>query len=186
MLYRTTGKAIAEAIGVTPGRVSQLRREGMPDSSIEAAVAWYRRRVNPARSTGQKFSRRSRQASHDADGGCTVPDAPRSSAELARVFELAPLAVLALRAGTFGGLEAELRAALSAVPLHERALVSLDFDVWSALTAEFRRELDALVRADGGFGLAPDAPADDPDDVTWANHVVYAVAAGEAWITSPE
>lgn len=41
---------IAKELGVTPGRVSQLKKQGMPVGSMDAARAWYAERVD------QKFS----------------------------------------------------------------------------------------------------------------------------------
>lgn len=41
---------IAKELGITEGRVSQLKRDGMPIESLSAALAWYQERVD------QKFS----------------------------------------------------------------------------------------------------------------------------------
>ncbi len=185
MVYRTTGKAIAEAIGVSPGRVSQLRREGMPDSSIEAAVAWYRRRVNPARSTGQRFSHRSRQASHDADGSGSPRDALGSTDALERVAELQEFARTALAIGSFEIVEASLRESLRAVRLTDRAHVQLDSDVWRALSADVLREIEAD-QADGGptrSQMAADFEALTDEEKRQMAAFWYSVAAGE--ITVP-
>lgn len=54
MDYQPKGREVAEALGISPGRVSQLRKEGMPVDSIASASAWYRRRVDQGRSFGAK------------------------------------------------------------------------------------------------------------------------------------
>ena len=41
---------IAKELGVSEGRISQMKRDGMPTHSLSAAVAWYQERVD------QKFS----------------------------------------------------------------------------------------------------------------------------------
>ena len=166
MIYRATGKAIAQAIGVTPGRVSQLRKDGMPDSSVEAAVAWYRRRVDPARAAGQR--------------GPPAPSAepPERAAGLAaarRVAELAPLADVALQAGRFALIERDLRAALAAVPPELRGQVRLPVSVFRELVASVH---DLVVSAAGESPGGLEA-ASDPDEAAWLAGFWYGVAAGE-------
>jgi hypothetical protein len=46
-MARLQRKSIAAALGVTPGRVSQMAKQGMPTNSIEAALAWKRQNVVP-------------------------------------------------------------------------------------------------------------------------------------------
>lgn len=65
MDYQPKGREVAEALGISPGRVSQLRKEGMPVDSIASASAWYRRRVDQGRSFGAK--RGARMASSQAE-----------------------------------------------------------------------------------------------------------------------
>jgi transcriptional regulator with XRE-family HTH domain len=43
---------IARALGITPGRVTQLKKKGMPNYSIEAARAWKAQHIAPV--TGSK------------------------------------------------------------------------------------------------------------------------------------
>jgi hypothetical protein len=54
MNNRPKQREIAEALGLSPGRISQLRADGMPTTSIEAARDWYRRRVDQVRSFGAR------------------------------------------------------------------------------------------------------------------------------------
>lgn len=45
-----SGRSIAVALGVSPGRVSQLKAQGMPTDTVAAAQDWYARHVD------QKFA----------------------------------------------------------------------------------------------------------------------------------
>jgi predicted transcriptional regulator len=47
---RLKQSTIAKELGITEGRVSQLKRDGMPTESLSEAVAWYRERID------QKYS----------------------------------------------------------------------------------------------------------------------------------
>lgn len=54
MADRLTNLDLARELGVTPQRVSVLKREGMPVDSIEAALAWREERRNAARARAPK------------------------------------------------------------------------------------------------------------------------------------
>lgn len=54
MDYRPTQREIAEALGLSPGRISQLVKEGMPVASVAAAAGWYKKRVDQVRSFGAR------------------------------------------------------------------------------------------------------------------------------------
>jgi hypothetical protein len=138
MSIQPTGKAIAQALGLSAGRISQLRRDGMPVDSIEAARAWYARRVDLGRSYGQRV-----RAARPAGG-----------AALNRVVGLAARAEVALVAGRFGEVEAELRAALADVPPGRRGAVELSTAVWDALVGD----VAAVLRE---FAEPADLPSDD-------------------------
>lgn len=62
MAEKPTGEQLAEALGITEGRVSQLKKEGMPTDSIEAAKAW----------------RANRKAANERAGHIAIPVQPIS------------------------------------------------------------------------------------------------------------
>lgn len=164
MAYRVSNIDIANALGVTPGRVSQLRADGMPAESIEQALAWYRRRVSPARAAGQRLARRWRPGAAPAGGG----EARQ------RVEALGRWAMSALVAGRFYEAEADLRAALAAVPLEDRLTVELDREVWGALTADVLQAVRDALRDE------PSAePPSNVDVDEFMGHFWFAAAAGE-------
>jgi phage terminase Nu1 subunit (DNA packaging protein) len=51
-----SGRSIAVALGVSPGRVSQLKAQGMPTETVAAAQDWYARNVDQkyAPTTGKR------------------------------------------------------------------------------------------------------------------------------------
>jgi len=70
-------ETIARALGVSGGRVSQLKGQGMPTDSVDAAKAWYAEHVDqkyspkpPARTTADEtdiFESRAKRERHEAD-----------------------------------------------------------------------------------------------------------------------
>jgi len=164
---KPTGRAIAEALGVTAARVSQLVRDGMPATSIEDACAWYRRRVNPVRAVGQRMARARRAAAAAtlgaSEGGGLLhrllPDADRARAE-----------------GRFSEVEHQTRAILSAVPEDERASVLVPRELAEALTAEVVALLAGTESAAAGGALA--SPMTDADAANMGAFW-FAVMAGE-------
>lgn len=54
MTQKLTNMQIAEALGITPQRVSTMRREGMPTESIDAIIAWRTAREEARRSKAPK------------------------------------------------------------------------------------------------------------------------------------
>lgn len=165
-----TGRQIAAHLGITPGRVSQLKHEGLPTDSIEAAERWYRANVDPVRSIGNRLSRGApipkwpdnRQAAVQRDG----------AAALDRAARLGDAAHHALAAGAFGVMEPELRAALRAVPLADRSRLELPEDVLEELCADVL----AVARK---FDDEADRGALSDEDVEWLGDFWYRVAAGE-------
>lgn len=162
-----TGRQIATHLGITPGRVSQLKHEGLPTDSIEAAERWYRANVDPVRSIGNRLSR-----------GAAVPkwSSPAASRDdtgaLGRAEALGTAAHYALAAGAFEQIEPELRAALRAVPAADRARLELPEDVLEELCAA------VLAVARGFDDEAAREPLSD-EDVEWLGDFWYRVAAGE-------
>lgn len=163
-IYKPTGREIAKALGVSPPRVSQLRRDGMPTESVEAALAWYRRRVDPLRSHGQRASLAARR------------EVEQQTAAVQRALELASGGEVALAAGTFDGIESELRAALRAVAPADRARLALPAAVWRVLTADVYAVVDAHEDVEGPLTA---------DDAGWLGDFWYGVAAGEIRVAGP-
>ena len=54
MADKLTNMQIAEALGITPQRVSAMRREGMPTESIDAIIAWRTARDETRRTRAPK------------------------------------------------------------------------------------------------------------------------------------
>jgi hypothetical protein len=157
-------REIAEALGLSPGRISQLRRDGMPVDSIEAARAWYSRRVDLARSLGQRNRpvqpRRARA------------EQPSGEAALGRVVVLAARAEVALAVGRFAEIEPGLRAALADVPPEHRPLIELSMPLWEALCGDVL----AVVRE---FAEPGDAAVElPPEDLSRMAAFWHAVACG--------
>ena len=177
---RPSGKAIAQALGVSESRVSQLKRDGMPVDDIAAALAWYRRRVDTGRSFGQRH--RAGRAQPEPP-----PDAPASSgADLAQLRRLGDLAGRQLEAGhPLGVLADDLRAALRAVLCSESPAtwpeIKLPAAVWTELMAEFL----ALVHDIETEGVHdPEALNEAADDE--ANETMVLFAAGLLVVANPE
>lgn len=165
-----TGREIARHLGVHPSRVSQLRREGLPVDSLEAAERWYRANVDMVRSIGNRLSRGAPVPKWAADRGA---EAQHDSA-LERAGALGTAAHYALEAGAFEQIEPELRAALRAVPIADRSRLKLPEDVFDALCADVLADIKAHEKP-GDFTDA----AIPPEDVEWLADFWFRVAAGE-------
>ena len=48
-------KDLAQALGVTPGMVSKLKRKGMPTDDVEKAKRWRKRHLEPGRVKGVRY-----------------------------------------------------------------------------------------------------------------------------------
>jgi hypothetical protein len=170
MVYHPTGRGIARHLGISPGRVSQLKAAGMPTDTIEAAERWYRANVDQVRSIGNRLSR-----------GAPMPPAPApdGSAALARAEALGTAAHYALAAGVFDQVEGEMRAALRAVPPADRRRLELPEDVLEALCAEVRE--DILAHEKPGDAVEGSISAEDAE---WLGDFWYSVAAGERGLAS--
>ncbi len=168
---KPTGRAIAEALGVTAARVSQLVRDGMPATSIEDACAWYRRRVNPVRAVGQRMARARRAAA------AATPSTSTSTSEGGGLLHRLLLDADRARAeGRFSEVEHQMRAILSAVPEDDRASVLVPRELAEALTAEVVALLAGTESAPAGGALA--SPLTDAD-AAYMGAFWFAVMAGE-------
>lgn len=144
-----TQEEIAAELGVSGAAVSKLKARGMPTHSADAARAWRAAHLHPGR-------RRN-------DPG----PSPRTLAERAQA--LVPVASAALKAGRFGLVVDELRAALRAVPTSHRDWVRCEPELW-----------DALIGAEALQCLAgdPSAPLSD-DEASYVGAVCFELASGE-------
>jgi hypothetical protein len=112
---------IAAALQVSPGRVSQLVRDGMPTYSLEAAVAWKTQHVAPIMRRAESLSSNARgQASLAAANAIRRPDAdPTPSEWVAGVEALGGHVLDSIQAGkrrAAAGLLTALRQLLRAMP----------------------------------------------------------------------
>lgn len=112
--------AIARAIGVAKSRITALKAQGMPVHSIEAAQAWRRTHLNPARTKPPP-----RPPSHPA---------PSPAVLTAQTLMEAAGLVLAA-GGSIEPLIPGLRRAMRAVPPHQRDDVELNPEVMRVLLA---------------------------------------------------
>lgn len=127
---------IAEALGVTAGRVSQLKADGMPVDSVEAARAWYKRRVDPARSFGQRHAmgRHPSPVRIDDDEDDADDEGPTPAARIGLVCVVALAAADASANGyDIHAYLPALRLALADVPPNDHRFIALPLEVWRAL-----------------------------------------------------
>jgi len=140
MSTKPSQKAIARALGVSASRISQLKREGMDVSSIAAAEAWCKRRLDPTRRFGQRHSiARTRtepaalvdDGDDDDDGG---DDDPTDAARIGIVCVLAEAANALIAEGhDVAPYRQALLARLSEMPPDCRRFVAIPKAVWTML-----------------------------------------------------
>ncbi|MGE3773434.1 MAG: hypothetical protein AB7I32_10945 [Gammaproteobacteria bacterium] len=143
MSTKPSQKAIARALGVSASRISQLKREGMDVSSIAAAEAWCKRRLDPARRFGQRHSiARTRtepaalvdDGDDDDDGGDGGDDDPTDAARIGIVCVLAEAANALIAEGhDVAPYRQALLARLSEMPPDCRRFVAIPKAVWTVL-----------------------------------------------------
>lgn len=161
-MVKPTKKKIAEAIGVSQPMVSKYVRQGMPVYSIEAAIRWREQHIDPLRRKEWLLGTRA------------GPSTEQLLDRVARLFDLAAV--------NYARHEADLRAALRAVPPRLRPTVPLRVDV--------AHKLLAPALAVGADLLQPgaDMPEDEAEEM---GAIVYAICAGEIiasggkWLISP-
>jgi len=174
MSIKPTGRQIAEALGISAGRVSQLKRDGMPVDSVAAASSWYRRRVDIARSYGQKHAAALRRPVPALRRPSPALPAEVSTGDaVAAAVALAVEAEALLEAGRFVEVEAELRQALHAVPTEYRGLLALPCNVLDALCADMLRD----IRENAEPGDFVESMSEQ--DAEFMGSFWFAVAAGE-------
>ena len=146
--------ALAKALGLAKSRITAMKKEGMPVHSVAAAQAWRVERHNVARR--KPLPRRA------------TPSQPQPSGLAIKATELLVLASEALEAGrNIDVLVPTLRAAMAAVPRHERDSVGLPVNVMDQLVAH----VSALI---------PPSDTSPPSDGPEMSHQ-EAQATGEMW-----
>lgn len=164
-----TKKELAALLGISGAMVTRHSKRGMPTDSLERALRWRKRHLEPGRVKGTRFDSNYQpipQTDHP------VPPVP-VGAYLARARGLLNVASLALSAGgCVDELIPGLRAALAAVPAPDRNGLLFPQNVMDLLTADVAAQLP---RSDSEVVTADmtDAEADSMG-LFW-----YGVAAGE-------
>ncbi len=159
--------AIARAIGCAKSRITALKAQGMPVHSIEAAIAWRRTHLNPARTKPPP------------------PAPPPPSAALLTAQDLMEAAGLVLAAGgSIDPLIPGLRRALRAVPPHERDHVGMQLEVMRVLLAPLLALIDSE-KAASPDTTEPPPEEDDEAGQQFAGSWLYAVACGEVKVNLP-
>ena len=175
---------LAELLGISKGAASIQAGRGMPTHSLEAAQAWRKAHLNPARVKGTRFDqyRKPKQRQPVQPLPASEPTGPEPA-----WFEIASavleLAAVVLRSGqSIEAMVPTLRAALACVPVHERDALPLPLDVMRVLVADV---LALLPPKEGNLLNDDGSPVwyqgkDMPDDEAAEMNVFwYRVAAGE-------
>lgn len=158
---------IAAAIGCAKSRITVLKGMGMPVHSIEAAIAWRRTHLNPAR----------------AKPPPRPPTHPTPSAAVLTAQELMDAAGLVLAAGgRIEPLTPSLRRALRAVPPAQRDDVELNLEVMRVLLAPL---LELIDREKAANHDTTEPPPDDDEAAAEAGSWLYAIACGEVKFNPP-
>lgn len=128
-------KELATLLGLSGAMVTKLAKRGMPTDSLERAQRWRKRHLEPGRVKGVRF---------DSNYKPSAPAQPTRPAidHLAEAAELLNVAAVALSAGAcIDALIGALRAALAAVPAHERDRLLLPVNVMDLLVADVAAQL---------------------------------------------
>lgn len=169
---KLTQGAIAEALGISQARVSQLSRRGMPTNDVERARAWRDANLQPAMVAGHaRDDTESAPVAH-APPEASPPGANHAYFEARAKRETAEAALAELelaqkrgdlvdRAGVARAAMAAgrlMRDMLLAVPpkiASELAAIDSPNEVETRLAAELRRVLADIARLSAGGTIAP-------------------------------
>lgn len=144
-------KELAELIGVSPSMISRLAKRGMPTDSLERALRWRKRHLEPGRTVGNRFDPSKPQPQgqepkappiHHSDPvpveGLSAPavrvvpvDLGERLRDLARVAELLEWRIMAGQSEFVGVLVERLRSMLRGIPA--AACPALPLCVWREL-----------------------------------------------------
>lgn len=178
-------KELATLLGISGAMVSKLAKRGMPTDSLERAQRWRARHLEPGRVKGVRFD------SHYKPSAPAQPTRPAID-HLAEAAGLLNVAAVALSAGAcIDALIGALRAALAAVPAHERDRLLLPANVMDLLVADVAALLpssnnaplgdgdDALPRSSNGARLDESDGEMTDQEAIEMGHFWYRAAAGE-------
>lgn len=166
---------LAELLGISKGATSRQVARGMPNQSLEAAQAWRKKNIDPARIKGTRFDahyKRGKQPTRDAQEG-----------SLERAAALMDHAALELERGrSIDDVVPLLRKYMAAVPRHQRDLLGLHLAVMEVLVAHVLASLPAREtnpRNDDGTPFYCDGAGMSDEDAQTAGEIWYEIAAGE-------
>lgn len=169
---------LAELLGISKGAASRLAARGMPTDSLEAAQAWRKTHLNPSRVKGARF---------DAYRKPHQP-APRAhqDANLVHASALMTLASDTLDGGkTIDALVPTLRAAMAAVPRHERDAMGISMPVWEVLLGHVLDRLPPKtgnLTTDDGTPFYCDGETMSDEEAQSVGEDWYRIACGEIQI----
>jgi hypothetical protein len=146
---------LAREIGLSPAAVSRLKQRGMPVHSTQAARAWREANLDPA------LMKQARSPAERAPLGAIRVDIARQFGQLALI--------------EFATWEAQLRAAMGAVPVPWRERVELPVEVWDQLVGDLHGLEDG----------SPGAEGNDEVDDDFVGDILYRLASGEAAMLAP-
>lgn len=164
-----TGKELAKALGISPQMVSKLRKRGMPTDSLERALRWRRRNLEPGRVKGVRVDTLSPLRADD-------DDVERQRAELLQLELVSRLGVYVERDG--GASLPSLQRAMRDLAPRLRPRVRLPLAAWDAL---LRAAGDNVVPALAGDPAGDAAMADE--ELAAADDALYELACGlRRWV----
>ncbi len=136
-------KDLATLLGISGAMVTRLAKRGMPTDSLERAQRWRKRHLEPGRVKGVRFDGNYKSSEQ------AQPTRPGPAIDhLAAATGLLNVAAAALSAGAcIDALIGALRAALAAVPEHERERLLLPVNVMDLLVADVAALLPASSNA---------------------------------------
>lgn len=178
---------LAELLGISKGAASIQAGRGMPMHSLEAAQAWRKAHLDPARVKGTRFDQYRKPKPRQQVQPLPAPEPTEPEpAWLEIASAVLELAAVVLRSGqNIKAMVPTLRAALACVSVHERAALPLPLDVIKVLVADVL----AMVPPKEGNPLNYDGTPvwcngkDMPDDEAAEMSVFwYQVAAGEVTV----
>lgn len=154
--------AIGRALNLSSATMVKLRKRGMPTDSVEAAHAWRQANVRPTIYTSALRNQ-------------VRPARANQSGAVETVHELMTIAGAALADGrSIGSLVPALRAAMAAVPAHQRDAVMVSGPVMDVLVSEVAARIALDDTAPG-----PCAGHLDDDQAQHLGEFWYQAAAGE-------
>ena len=160
--------AIARALEISPASMTKCKKMGMPVNSIEAARTWREHNIAPTMHKLSKRDAMTRQRPRPLQPSGAVPHA----------LALMGIAAAALEAGqTIAAMLPTLRAAMHAVPEHERSNdLLLPSEVMDVLTAEVAAVMAEFDSGDASPATRESMPDDEAEEM---GRFWFRVAAGE-------